>query len=109
MDSIKNYLEERQNAWNAVRSAYTNLETKYNDLIDIVNGENAFVKSVFKSYDNANHITSGFNQLKETYESINSTTVNVNDSSDWDSIQSFIDDFSSAKQKLETALASFEG
>lgn len=109
MANFAETLKERQGQWNKIKSAFATFESKYNDLTTIVKSSNQFVQDEFKRFDSANNITSSYNKLKETFDNYTVNVVNIDNTSDWDTIQEYVDDFDTARNALESAISSFRG
>lgn len=109
MASFRETLEERQQQWNRVKQAFSDMENKYNDLKAIVDGSNQFIKDEFKKFDERNKITASYNEFKETFDNYTLNTVSFDDTSDWDAVQEFYDEFEKAKTALKSAFSAFEG
>lgn len=111
MASFLENLQLKQQQWEKVQRVFQEYQTAFNDLEDMISATPTMLQNEIRRSDEFSNRKAEFDKLSEEFETLRSTTTNVNfeDNSDWESIQEFMDNLDKARTKFVEARDEFLG
>lgn len=109
MASFLENLEAKQRQWENVQRLFEEYKVAYDDLENMVSATPSMLQNEIRRSDEFSGRKTEFDNLNEEFENLRSSAVNVEDNSDWEAIQEFMDNLDKARSNYIQARDEFLG
>lgn len=107
MASFTNFLEQHTEALSQLERVYAQAERSYNDVVEYINATPSYLQGLIRQSDEFRELDTNWTNATETFNTIKSSVVNIDDTSDWDAVQELMNVHRNNMTEFDRALEAY--